>query len=554
MPETQKPSSPAEPAGAPDSGQPSSELSRLRSETALHQRLRDLTVAFSRGVSSTLSLDTALQTLAFDANALLGARRTSVWLHQRRARELTLTASSDVAHTATAGRVSTELADPPPARGLRLERPAFVVHGRALLLLAPLRGWRRALGTLVVQGPFTDELERPQLIDLAHELSRQLSGAIENVQLLEEILRQRRLLEDTFNSLVDLVVVTDPGLRIVQINEAFVSRVGLSRAELMERPLEGLIGNELAAWVAAHEAAETADGALDTVDGARTHRVHDERLGGTFAVTMTALINESGEPGGHVLVARDITHQTRLEREREALRERLGQSEKLASLGQFVAGIAHEMNNPLQGVLGHLELMIETSDAAKPLRRDLRRIYHEADRAAKIVRNLLAFTGSRRMIRRRLKLNRILARAISSRATALQRAGIELTRTESPDLPPISGDPLLLHQAFLNVIINAEHAVLAHSAGGRIDVRSNLDASGTRVITTIQDSGAGIPADALPRIFDPFFTTKEVGKGTGLGLAITYGIVQDHGGSIFAANAPEGGATFTIELPTADVS
>ncbi len=551
MPETQKPSSPANRNGKADAGQPSSELSRLRSETALHQRLRDLTVAFSRSVSSTLNLDSALQTLAADANVLLGSRRTSVWLHQRRARELILSASSDAGHAATAGRVATEHADAPPARGMRLERPEIVAHGRALLLLTPLRGWRRALGTLVVEGPFTDELERPQLIDLAHELSRQLSAAIENVQLLEEILRQRRLLEDTFNSLVDLVIVTDPGLRVVQMNEAFITRVGLSRAELMERPLEGLVGNEMAAWVAAHDAAEAPP---DSADGARTHRVDDERLGGTFEVTMTALINESGQPGGLVLVARDITHQTRLEREREALRERLGQSEKLASLGQFVAGIAHEMNNPLQGVLGHLELMIETSEAAKPLRRDLRRIYHEADRAAKIVRNLLAFTGSRRMIRRRLKLNRILSRAISSRATSLQRSGIDLTRTEDPDLPPVSGDPLLLHQAFLNVIINAEHAVLSQSAGGRIDVHSQLDASGTRVITTIQDSGAGIPTDVLPRIFDPFFTTKEVGKGTGLGLAITYGIVQDHGGAIFAANAPDGGATFTIELPVAETA
>ena len=94
--------------------------------------------------------------------------------------------------------------------------------------------------------------------------------------------------------------------------------------------------------------------------------------------------------------------------------------------------------------------------------------------------------------------------------------------------------------------------MLSQSAGGRIDVHSQLDASGTRVITTIQDSGAGIPTDVLPRIFDPFFTTKEVGKGTGLGLAITYGIVQDHGGAIFAANAPAGGATFTIELPVAE--
>jgi PAS domain S-box-containing protein len=533
---------------ASGAGPPHAELNRLRAEAAVHQRLRDLTVSFSRGVSSTLTLGTALEAFAFDANSLLGAGSTAIWLHQRRARELALSASSDVGRTRTAARVPTDDPDAAPARGLRLDRPLLVADGRGSeMLLAPLRGWRRALGTLIVDGPFTGDLDRDQLVDLTHELSRQLSAAIENIQLLEEILRQRRLLEDTFNSLIDLVVVTDSGLRVVQMNDAFIARVALSRAELLDRPLNTLIGREMAAWAASIQANGTADGP----DGAMAQRFDDPRLGGTFAVTMTPLINHEGEPAGRVLVARDITEHTRLEKEREALREQLAQSEKLASLGQFVAGIAHEMNNPLQGVLGHLELMIEASDLPRTLRRDLKRVYQEGERAAKIVRNLLVFTGSRRMSRRRLRLNRILSRALTSRAAALERAGIEVTREESQDVPWINGDPLLLHQAFLNVLINAEHAIESQTRGGRIDVQISLKPAGDMVVTTIQDSGPGIPADVLPRIFDPFFTTKEVGKGTGLGLAIAYGIVQEHGGSIHAANAPGGGARFTIELPAA---
>jgi PAS domain S-box-containing protein len=548
MPDTQEPSGRAAADGTVDAGAVPSELSRLRSEAALHQRLRDLTVAFSRGVSATLNVDSALQTLVFDANSLLGARRTAVWLYQRRAHELTLTASSDAAEAATAARIPTDEADAPAVRGLRLDRPIVTTEGRVQQLLAPLRGWRRALGTLVVDGPFTDELDRVQLIDLAHELSRQLSTAIENIQLLEEILRQRRLLEDTFNSLIDLVVVTDSALRVVQMNDAFVARIGLSRAELMEHPLEGLVGDDMAAWASAHD---VSDAPPESPDGARTRQFEDTRLRGTFATTITPLITQGNEPTGYVLVARDITHQRRLEKDREALRERLSQSEKLASLGQFVAGIAHEMNNPLQGVLGHLELMIETSDAAKPLRRDLRAIYHEADRAAKIVRNLLAFTGSRRLSRRRVMLGRVLSRVIASREATLAKAGIEVVRNDAPDLPPISGDPLLLHQAFLNVFINAEHAIQSRGQGGRIEIHSKADPPSSSITTTIRDTGPGIPADVLTKIFDPFFTTKEVGKGTGLGLAITYGIVQDHGGAIHAANALDGGAIFTIELPMA---
>jgi two-component system NtrC family sensor kinase len=521
-------------------GTRSPELSRLRTEAACHRRLRDITLAFSTDVSSGLRLPHALSVLTFDINSLFGARRSAVWLHQRRARELALTASSDDRAGAPAGRVATEDLEAPPARGLRLDRPEMIDAGGSVLLLAPLRGWRRALGTLVIDGPFDDGLDRALLVDLAHELSRQLSPAIENLQLLEDLLRQRRLLEDTFDSLIDLVVVTDKALRVVQMNEAFVTRIGLPRGDLLERPLETLVDPELAGWATSAERAD---------DAARTERFDDARLGGTFAVTMTALVSDRGEVAGHVLVARDITHQTRLEHDREALRERLGQSEKLAALGQFVAGIAHEMNNPLQGVLGHLELLMQTSEAARPIRRELRRIYQEADRAAKIVRNLLAFTGSRPVPKRRVKLGQVLTRVIASRMPALEREGIEVIRDISPDLPAITGDGLQLHQAFLNVLINAEHANLATGQAGRIEIRAASDPAGPRLLTTIRDTGPGIPPDVLPRIFDPFFTTKDVGQGTGLGLAITYGIIQDHGGAITAANAPGGGAIFTIELP-----
>jgi two-component system NtrC family sensor kinase len=525
---------------APDA---SSEIAELRAEAAFHERLRDLTVAFSRDASSTLTVASALRRFVLDTSALFGARRTSVWLHQRRARELTLAATSDDALPEGA-RVSTDDIDAPPVRGMRLEYPDVRGTRDEPMLLAPLRGWRRALGTLVLEGPFGTQLDPRQLGTVAHELGRQLAAALENIQLLEEILRQRRLLEDTFNSIVDLVLVTDSQLRVVQVNEAFLARVGRSREEVHEQPIDRFVCRELAGWVAALDVAPGA-----APDEARTQLFEDPLLGGILSVTATPLIRQSDEPAGHVLVARDMTHQTRLEQEREALRERLSQSQKLAALGQFVAGIAHEMNNPLQGVLGHLELLIETSEAARPLKRDLRRIYQDADRAAKIVRNLLAFTGSHRMSRRRMKLDRILSRAITSRQAALDRAGITVVRDVPETLPPVVGDALLLHQAFLNVLMNAEHAIAAAGHGGRIEIRAFPDAASVR--TTIRDTGPGIPAQALPQIFDPFFTTKEVGKGTGLGLAITYGIVQDHGGTIYAANAPGGGAIFTVDLPAA---
>ena len=212
------------------------------------------------------------------------------------------------------------------------------------------------------------------------------------------------------------------------------------------------------------------------------------------------------------------------------------------------------MNNPLQGVLGHLELLIDTSASAAPVRRELRQIYLDADRAAKIVRNLLVFTGSHRMVRRRMQLDRVVTRMLASRKATLARRGIEIHRTQGKDLPPVLVDPLLLHQALLNILINAEHA-LADPArpNRRIDITTDADAARERVCVVIHDTGPGIAPETLPMLFDPFFTTKEVGQGTGLGLAITYGIVQEHDGTITAGNAADGGAMFTVDLPAAEV-
>lgn len=515
-------------------------VARLAKRQAVYRTLQELFLAFTRGIAATLSLGRSLEAMALDTNVLFGTRRVSIWLHHRRARQLTLAACSDPTHAR--GAIATD-ADDPAAHGLRLDHPRLDHEGGAPTLLAPLRGWRRALGTVVIEGAPAD-LDEVEYLEAAYELARQLSGAIENVQLLDEVLQHRRLLEDTFNSLADLVVVVDTEWRVVQTNEAFATRIGTARPELLARPLAELVSAEMAGWVSA----------ADRGEAARSRQFTDERLDGVFAATVTPLLNQDGEPTGQVLVIRDITAQTALEREQAALRERLAQSQKLASLGQFVAGIAHEMNNPLQSVLGHLELLIATSEAAKPVRPTLKRIYQEGDRAAKIVRNLLVFAGSRRMARQRIAIERVVARAVASRAAALRRERITVVRHAADGTPSVSGDPLLLQQAFLNMLINAEHAILERDARGdrpedrRIDVAVTALDTGL-VRTTIRDTGSGIPPDVLPRIFDPFFTTKDVGQGTGLGLAITYGIIQDHGGTIEAANVPDGGAIFMIDLP-----
>ena len=519
-------------------------------ETDLQSELRELLHAFSRGVSST-TLSAGLEMFCIGANRLFGADRTSVWLHDRRARMVVLSASSDVVYLAQDRRIQTADALAPAAVALRRERAEIAAVGTTpagaptATVTVPLKGRRRALGTLVIEEVRLEPGSQIDLLERADEMGRQLAAAVENVLLLDAVLRSRRELENTFNSLADLVAVCDQDGRLVSMNVAFLERIGLTRQQLIDRPIADVVGpatNELI--LSAMDAAATASSPK-----AASVDVEDSKLRGTFAVTLTPLVGEERQSMGIVLVARDVTPQAELEAERADLRNRLIQSEKLAALGQFVAGIAHELNNPLQGVLGHLELLRTTGAFPKPIRRDMQRIYREADRAAKIVRNLLVFAGSRRLVRRRTSVNAALSRVLSLRAPAFRAANIEVVRRHADGLPRVKGDPLLVQQALLNIVLNAEQAIGAN--GGRIETTTSLRGAGAaaQIVVQIRDTGPGIPAAAIPRVFEPFFTTKEVGKGTGLGLAITYGIIQEHGGQIAASNHPEGGAVFTVQLP-----
>jgi signal transduction histidine kinase len=459
---------------------------------------------------------------------------------------LILQASSDPEYVLHGARVSVDDPLAPAAAAMRRARAEIAPSAGDLptcTLTLPLRGCRRALGTIVFDGVRVETGGELDLLDRADELGRQLSSAIENMQLLEEVRQAHRELQNAFDSISHLVVVCDRGGRIVHANRAFVNRLHRTREQLLDRPLTECIGPELAAWLVAQEQSPV----RPEGETAATCEVVDPVLNGPFMVTATDLLDQDRRRVGSVLVARDMTPQTRLEAEREELRHRLTQSEKLAALGQFVAGIAHELNNPLQGVLGHLELLHATGAFPKQLRREVQTIYREADRAAKIVRNLLVFAGTRRVQRRSVSLNAILQKVVALRQAACRAGNIELVRHYDEKLPRVQSDPLLLHQVFLNIVMNAEQAIAASGRSGRIEIATRT--SDNRVVATVRDSGDGIPPDALSRIFEPFYTTKEVGKGTGLGLAIAYGIVQEHGGQIAAANHPEGGAIFTVELP-----
>jgi GAF domain-containing protein len=237
---------------------------------------------------------------------------------------------------------------------------------------------------------------------------------------------------------------------------------------------------------------------------------------------------------------------------REAYRElsetqaQLLQAGKLAAVGQLVAGVAHELNNPLAVVMGQANLLQRRSVDPRVIER-ADKIVRATDRAARIIQGLQSFVRPQAPALAPVQLESVVEGVVALRQETFQANGIEVEQVIAPDLPPVWGDAQQLEQVLLNLLLNAEHALSTRGEPRRILLR--LAAAGHHVRLTISDTGPGIAQEILPRLFEPFFTTKPVGQGTGLGLSISYGIVKAHGGRIWAESPPGSGATFVVEVP-----
>ena len=359
-----------------------------------------------------------------------------------------------------------------------------------------------------------------------------------DVLLLDEEERQRRereqMLATAVATMQQPVLIVGLERRVIYANAAAADEYGFTVEEFLGVPLARTIDASVPARFIAPDGPEPATGPR------AVEQLHRRKDGSKFpaSVLLSTIRDESGMPVGQVVAVRNLTEEQRLQ-------EQLRQTEKLAALGELVAGVAHELNNPLAGISAFAQLMME-DDLNEEHHESVRLIKREADRAVGVIRDLLTFSRKSGPSQKLIDLNAMVELTLRLRAYSLRSAGIDLHVHLEEDIPRVRGDDQRLQQVLLNLIVNAEYA-LQRSESKSLAVRTERTAGGVALFVT--DSGAGMTEEVRQRIFEPFFTTKSAGEGTGLGLSVSYGIVHAHGGTISVESAPAMGTTFRIALP-----
>jgi two-component system, NtrC family, sensor kinase len=406
--------------------------------------------------------------------------------------------------------------------------------------VAPLRSQGVTMGALVVAdrqgGPFTTED-----LWLLSTVATNASVVLANSRLYEIVRRSKEEWETAFDALTEGIAVVGPRGSVLRANRALAALAEVSESELV-----GL------------NFCETLFGGADAVEGLiraayRGQRtaplvVRMERNQRVLRLTAAPFADQPGRDVAAstrpvVILVEDVTEQRILEAQ-------LIQNDKMASIGQLVSGVAHELNNPLTSIAGLTELLLERTPQPAFPHEHLRVIHDQAERAGRIVRNLLTFARKGVAEKASVDLNDVASRTSLLIMYELQLHGIELESDFNPEPVVVLGDRYELQQVLLNLVNNAVHAVSQLEAGRprRIRLETRLQGGATAILR-VCDSGPGVPPHLVNYLFTPFFTTKAPGEGTGLGLSLSYGLVNAHGGVLTYEAPAEGGAEFRITLP-----
>jgi two-component system NtrC family sensor kinase len=410
-----------------------------------------------------------------------------------------------------------------------LERP---LHGLAIIPVQR-RGERIGAVALATEAAHAFSLLELERVEAMADL---LSVALANAELFETMRQAEWRFRTLFRAAPDAVLtVLQASGRVREANDAVRAVFGLDPHQVIGRTLLELV---------VAEDRPILEGALaKAYAGVQTRvEVHVESAGGASRIVALAASRlPEADPPSALLVGRDMTH------ERE-MRVRLMESDRLAAVGELVAGVAHEVNNPLSSISAFAQLLLRDGTLSPTQRESIDVIRAETMRASQVVKDLLAFARRSEPQRVPIDLNGVVARTLRMRQYQFAEASVRVEQVLAPELPSVLGDARQLQQVCLNLVTNAVQAMAGHG-GGMLVVRTV--ATEQSVVLEIADTGPGISASARAHIFEPFFTTKSEGEGTGLGLSVSYGIVSAHGGTIEVAATGPDGTTFRVTLPAA---
>jgi two-component system NtrC family sensor kinase len=541
----------------------------------LQQRVQELTVLSSIGksVSALLEQEELLVRIVEAGVYITRAEEGFLLLRAPHADELYLRAAKNLGE-ARAQRMRMPIDDTLAGQVIRTGKPIRMdksSQGAALkvktgflvraILQVPLIVGDTAIGVLAVDNQQSERTFSENDQYLLSALADYAAIAIENARLYQEVKGSEERYRDLFANAYDLIFTLDQQLRIRSMNKIGSALTGYAEGELRNRPLREICIAET--WEQAeHEFAALLMGREIQPFELQLRRHDDERV----FLEVSARLVQSGTRTREIhCIARNLTERRRLE-------EQLVHAEKLSAIGQLVAGVAHELNNPLTSVSGYTQLLMRDPGLNDEMREDLKQINTQAERAARIVQNLLVFAREHKPERLLINLNEVVRSTLNLRAYQLRVDNIAVSLDLDPNLPMTVADPFQIQQVILNLLNNAHQAMTERGNHGKLTLRTAistlepadpglpLDALGNRridggasqpaaLLLSISDTGVGIPARALNKIFDPFYTTKPVGQGTGLGLSICYGIIQEHGGRIWAESEVGVGTTVSVELP-----
>jgi PAS domain S-box-containing protein len=397
-----------------------------------------------------------------------------------------------------------------------------------------------ALGRRATADPLSSED-----MALLSAVAAQAATALENGRLYrqlrmkaDELERMREFSENILESLNDGLAVVNRENRVVRWNRRLEELYGVRHEEAVGRRLGELFDPMFM---------EVLGSRREVLEGTAFYRVplptrHEPSRRLLVNLATTPLRDSDGAIAGTILVIEDISSRVQLE-------EQLQISEKMASIGLLAAGVAHEVNTPLTGISSFTQMLLENAEPEDPRTKVLEKIERQTFRAAKIVNGLLNLARPAQVDSGPIDLHAIVNDVLSLLEHQLRNSSIQVRKELLPHGAIVQGTEYKLQQVFLNLLLNARDAM---PRGGWLTIATSMSDEGMAVCE-VSDTGSGIPADQLSRIYDPFFTTKEIGKGTGLGLSITYGIVQEHGGSITCDSVVGKGTKFVLTLPMATV-